>query len=415
MPSRWTDDRRTYRRWVEPYWEFPTTAPTEDSPRERSWSNDLLESGGNHGYAIRKGYMGMDHPDRGGNFLVHRRSYEEQILGGGGDVHFSRSTDPEGPASPYYLTNQWPYRDQFGNGHFPVPSPSSDGTLESLGTTAIARCQPAKPAADLATFVGELREGLPRAVGIHLNSKSGIRQARNAGDEYLNVEFGWKPLLRDIHKFADTYRNASRILDRYNRLAGVLIRRVYRFPTELSVEEESLGYRYPLPLLHPACYNGGPLELKLLKTEKVERWFSGSFVYPSVDSGNLFDKIDSANALYGVKPTPETLWNLAPWSWAADWVGNTGDVFANISSIQSGGLVMHHAYMMEHKTNTYEYSMLSDNTWRSHPGRHSIRQTFIGETKKRVGATPYGFGLNWDGFDHRQLAILASLGISRVK
>lgn len=416
MPRDHRVSTRAYKRWVPPYWEGPhTTAPTEDAPRVQSWDNDLLLGGGNHGHEIRNGLMGKGAPDLGGPLLIHKRSYEEQVLGGGADVHFSWSTDPDVPASPYFITNQWPYRDDFSSGHFPLPMPSTDSSLEALGATAIARCRPTKPQADLATFVGELREGIPSAVGLSLTGQSRARQARNAGDEYLNVEFGWKPLLRDFRSFQNAYRNSKRALDRYKKGAGVLIKRRYNFPTELKVSEESLGIRYPVPLLHPGCYSGGPSELKLLKTEKVERWFSGSFIYDIPRGEDPYSKIDEMDALYGVEPTPETLWNLAPWSWAADWVGNTGDVLANISSISSDGLVMHHAYMMEHKTNVYEYSMLTENTWYSHPGQHSLRQRFTAETKKRVGATPYGFGLSWDDFDQRQLAILGSLGISRAK
>jgi len=43
-----------------------------------------------------------------------------------------------------------------------------------------------------------------------------------------------------------------------------------------------------------------------------------------------------------------------------------------------------------------------------------LSQTFVTEVKKRVKATPYGFGLDPDAYTGRQKAILAALGISRV-
>jgi len=35
------------------------------------------------------------------------------------------------------------------------------------------------------------------------------------------------------------------------------------------------------------------------------------------------------------------------------------------------------------------------------------------ETKERVTASPFGFGLTWDGFTPYQMAILAALGVTR--
>lgn len=416
MPSRYFSQQRTYKRWVPPYWRGPTsTSPTEQGVLNQSWTNDLLLSGGNHGWESRRDFRG-EGSDKGGPFLVHKRSYEENILNNGEDAHFSWFTDPSVEDSPYFLTNQWPWKDQFNSGHFPVPTASSDQELQALGTTAIARTVPTKPKADLSTFLGEMREGLPFISGFARTGEARARQARNAGDEYLNVEFGWKPLLRDVYAFANAYKRSSELLKAYHNGAGKLIRRRYRWPTKLEIKEESLGYTYPVPLLHPWNYGGGPLELKCTISQKIERWFVASYVYDVPRQGDPFRNINDVDYLLGVKLTPEVLWNLAPWSWAADWVANTGDIMSNLSSFATDSLVMHHAYVMEHRTTTNKYWMhVPEYYWHSHPAERIISQTFTGETKKRIGATPYGFGLSWDGFSNRQLGILGSLGISRAK
>lgn len=413
MPSKLTLLERTYKRWVPPYWEFPTTEPTEEGVLTQSWTDDLLLSS-NHGMRTIMDLSATTHGDVGDPFLVHKRRYEERILNDGADTHFSWSTDPEQTASPYYLTNQWPYRDQFNNGHFDMPTASTDDELAALGTTAIARVAPTKPQADLGTFLGELHEGLPSAVGLSMTGKARAAQARNAGDEYLNVEFGWKPLERDVKSFARSVLEAERLLQEYHANSGKLLKRRYRFPTELEVEEKSLGYTYPTPLLHPWCYMGGPRELKVVTTKKVERWFSGTFTYFVPDVGSPHRALSDANHLFGTKLTPDTLWNLAPWSWAADWASNMGDVTSNLASFSTDGLVMHHGYMMEKKTIRKDYTMDCTDFWLSHRGPHSLRQTFIGETKKRIRATPYGFGLSWDGFTDRQLGIIAALGATKA-
>lgn len=419
MPSKITDQSRFSRYWQPPYWEYPRDEANHINLLHQSWTNDLLISGGNHGSPIRNGLMGHGAPDRGGSFLVHKRDYEENILNGGEDAHFATGyNDPFRHGNPHFQTNQWPWKHEFNSSNFPLPNASSDDELQALGATAIARCKPGKSISDASTFIGELKEGLPSAVGLAATGKARARQARNAGDEYLNVEFGWKPLLRDVRSFASAYRNAHRAWQKYRKGAGVWIRRGYDFETKLKIEEESLGYHYPMPLLHPWCYSStaGPLELRLLKSEKVERWFRGTFVYDIPDMSNMFGHIKQADYLYGARPDPETLWNIAPWSWAADWVGNIGDNISNLTSFMQDGLVMHHAYMMEHCTNVYEYKMtIPEDYWMSHPQSRILSQKFTAETKKRIGATPYGFGANWDDFTSKQLAILGSLGISRAK
>lgn len=349
----------------------------------------------------------------GGPFLVHKRSYEEQVLNDNKDAHFSWSTKPEDPATPYFLTNQWPWRDEFNYSHFPLPEASDDAQLGALGATAIARTVPTKPLNDLGTFVAEAREGIPSVLGSSLVSKASARKARNAGDEYLNVEFGWKPLVRDVQNAMDTIKRSEELLDEYHSNSGKVVKRRYRFPTELDVEEEELGIRYPVPLLHPSCYSGGPAMLHRTTTTKVERWFSAAYTYYVPDPGTAWRRYSDASHLYGVRLTPETLWNAAPWSWAADWVANIGDVMTNMTALSTDGLVILYAYMMEHKTNVVEYWMDTHDMWTSHPGQHVIRQKFTAETKKRIGASPYGFGLTYSDFTPKQLGILGALGVSK--
>jgi len=118
-----------------------------------------------------------------------------------------------------------------------------------------------------------------------------------------------------------------------------------------------------------------------------------------------------SDKVLGANLTPETLWNLAPWSWATDWFANTGDVISNITSWSADGLVMQYGYMMENSivTDTYtrELSGLNNNTVDVQP------VTLVTETKVRRKANPFGFGIDWEGLSPIQLAIAAAIGISR--
>lgn len=401
--------------WTPPYQAYPSTGPTgTGSYQQLVKQHDLLISGGNHGHAIRRGLNRNDY-DRGGNFLVEKYDYYDDLVAEG-NLHYSKSTNPLAAGSPHYYGRQYPWRSAWNVSHFPSSIASSDAALNALGATAIARTLPTKPEADLGTFLGEARQGLPHAMLIASTGQSRTRRAMNAGDEYLNVEFGWAPLVRDVKSFAQAVVDSEKRLQQYRNGSGKLIKRRYEFPTEYSVTESLGQANYPVPLMAGALLGSNPRPLlKTTTTKKVERWFSASYIYytplahPSGGS-----HVAKAQYLLGARLTPSTLWNLAPWSWAADWISNTGDIADNLTAIFQDGLVIHHAYIMERSSHEVKYWMEVQNTWKTYPVHKVISQTFVRTTKKRLRATPYGFGLSWNGFSSSQLAILASLGLTKV-
>jgi hypothetical protein len=147
-----------------------------------------------------------------------------------------------------------------------------------------------------------------------------------------------------------------------------------------------------------------------------QQWFSGAFSYGmplnSTSRGGMTSLAEKAKKLFGISLTPDVLWELTPWSWAVDWFTNTGDVLSNLSDAVSLGLVMHYGYMMEHTLHSYTYTL--DGC--THEGK-SIQLapvTLAVETKKRMHANPFGFGVSWDSLSPFQLSIAAALGISRL-
>jgi hypothetical protein len=122
--------------------------------------------------------------------------------------------------------------------------------------------------------------------------------------------------------------------------------------------------------------------------------------------------VGAASHLLGIELTPETLWNLAPWSWAVDWFSNTGDVVSNLTSWSSDGLVMHYGYMMEHSIVTRNYYSRGSRFLFAN-GSSAPDLRFVTETKQRVRANPFGFNATWSGLSPVQTAIAAALGLSR--
>jgi hypothetical protein len=244
-------------------------------------------------------------------------------------------------------------------------------------------------------------------------AKAKSARGRNLGDEYLNVEFGWKPVVRDIQKFARTVRDSEEILDEFARKSGVLLKRKYRWDPEFSTSESS-GTALAVPHLATVLYqnNGWNGTLRKFERIKTERWFEGAFMY-HLPVGGFARRRSEANKLLGTDLTPRTVWNLAPWSWAADWCGNMGDVMNNLSNFSKDHLIMPWAYVMERRTHDVEYT-LTGIRYRSYPGEQTFRQSFTTVTKKRVRATPFGFGFDMSNLSPRQAAILAALGASRT-
>lgn len=295
----------------------------------------------------------------------------------------------------------------------PEPSNSS---LRALGTTAISRCKPVNPASNVLTSLGELvREGVPSMIGLQ-TMKARSKRYKELGSEYLNHQFGWVPFISDIRASANAVVNSEKILQQYRKDAGKTVRRRYGFPSESDVKRYVIdSSKYPEPLTTEIVVRSGVLRVQREITTKT--WFSGAFQYAGFDNETQMDKlaghVRQANHLLGVAPTPEVIWNLTPWSWLSDWAFNTGDIMSNVSGVLTDGLVMKYGYIMKE---TRVLSTFFLNIERCYENDLDYFGSLEVETviQKRLPASPFGFGLTWDGFSTKQLAILAALGITRT-
>jgi len=297
---------------------------------------------------------------------------------------------------------------------------SSDANLMQKGTTAIANCIPTNPVADAGTFIGELKEGLPKIAGKSL-FKSKFKDYRKYGGEYLNLEFGWKPLISDLQKFGKAAIESDKILEQLHTDSGKNIHRKFTFPDEVVSGSFTRGSAFSAKAdgggsyayLH---YATSGTNLRVDYTVRTETWFSGCFTY-HLDLGNtLMSRVNrhaaEARKLFGVELTPETVWNLAPWSWAVDWEGNIGDVLHNVSRFSQDGLVMRYGYIMQKKTAEVSYTLPWSGRFIKSP-KTDLRMGIRASSRIRRRATPFGFGFDMTALSGRQSAILGALGISR--
>lgn len=415
--GRYTRHTAVRQAWIGGQF-LPGRAPTNIGLYPQEYSQRLMISKNNRS-KIKNGKLMKHKGSIGGDFWVVRHYYNDSN-NLGDIIRFTPNQYLHSIATPHYETPQFAAFDDFNDADFPIVTPSDPTYLKGIATKAIAKMAPTKPEADLGSFLGELREGLPHAIGIRDSSKQRIARARNAGDEYLNVEFGWKPLVRDLQKFADVYSRSERILREYHKNSGVVTRKEHHEPEEMSVTVTDMGFRNPLPILSTANYGSSAAgRLTRTTTTKKKIWVVATFLYtvPGLEDSLLERKRSDINKLYGANFTPNMAWNMTPWTWAADWIGNGGDIAANMTYFKTDGLVMPYCYVMETKSVKVEYELRGTrNMYKSYPDREPyFYQSFETVSKYRIAGSPYGFALNWEGFTPKQLAILAALGISKSK
>lgn len=294
------------------------------------------------------------------------------------------------------------------------------------GPKAISATIPTNPVADLAVTLGELyREGLPALLGAQA-LKRDVSAARKAGGEYLNVEFGWKPLIAGIADTMTAIALRAQHLRQLQRDSGRWVRRGYVFPEEKSIQSYakvgSIGHMTRPPNLSATDWAALlPVpsgSLRVTEDVRTNRkvWFRGAYSYYLQTGNSQLDRMfafeEKANKLLGVRITPEVVWNLAPWSWLADWHGNVGHNLANASMLSQDGLVIRYGYLMctTEVTHTYSVDGLKNAQGRSLP---SATVSFKTVRKQRVKAYPYGFGSDPATYTARQWSILAALGMTR--
>jgi len=296
---------------------------------------------------------------------------------------------------------------------FPPYADSAENVLNALGAKAIDGCKPTNIFVDLSTSLAEfVREGIPR---MDVSKwKDSVDAARKVSGNYLAEEFGFAPVVSDIKNVALAHYRANAAIQQYIRDSGRVVRRRYDFQPQ-EQEEVSIWQANTAPYTLVSSPGLAALFVpkgSIIQTRKtsVRRWFSGAFTYHLPLDDSL--KEMSANALRAkglvdLELTPETLWNLIPWSWAVDWAVPVSSYISNLQDWSSDGLVMRYGYMMEHATRSDTYTYTGTNS------QAVGSLTLTSESKKRIRANPFGFGLSWEGLSPRRLAILTALGINR--
>lgn len=307
-------------------------------------------------------------------------------------------------------------------------TPASE--LDAVGATLVKRVKPGESPANLAAALIELKnDGLPSLLGIE-SWKNRTNPQKGVGSEFLNYQFGILPLISDVRSVGEAIVSKDKHLRQLIRDNGKLVRRrleldpMVRTTTVLREEDSSTLNLRALGLkTNGIAYSvsGFRWRRSVIQTVTDRYWFSGAFTYylgeNMLHKDALIRNASQFRWLLGLDLDLDTIYQVAPWSWAIDWFTNLGDVISNVSSFADDGLVMPYGYVMRHRHVKIEAVMEPVGPGSTKvvgfPGR-TFRSVYHLDQKERRKANPFGFAIRDGDLSLKQKAILAALGLTRM-
>lgn len=307
-------------------------------------------------------------------------------------------------------------------------------SLDALGADAYNRLRPQIQEAQLGVALAEMRD-MPRMlrttalnfrnyyrdIGGYMNSAQ--MQPKYVADQFLNVQFGWKPFLKDLMDLDRLHQDFAKYATQAGRSNGTWQKRfrankalvdeafLEATPTGRACEPASSWWIYPT-----LCDSAPFAQLHI--SDEVHVWYSGEFKFyrPEFDeavwwSDTAFGDLMRASTLSGIRVNPSVIWKATPWSWLIDWVSDAGKTIQQISDRAFDGMVSKYMYLMHHKVRT---SAIRQTMFFKSGGTKTFEWQRKADIKRRLSADgPYGFRLDAGSLNSGQLAILAALGTSR--
>jgi len=324
---------------------------------------------------------------------------------------------------------------------FPALS-STDDELIAAGTTAIAKTRPDISPVNVVQFLVELRrDGIPFLQKL---SKTRLQEilkgfeqkttsvakhsSKEASDVFLENSFGLQPFVSDLKAFVAMQSKGISTLDNLLANNGKMIRRRYNFSDQHFTTTlghggaNQFGFDSQFAWSNESFFvNYGdfrrPIYNDFFNVNTTRKaWFSGAYaVYMPSDMEPVSRLRAAADRLrwdYGVELSIDTVYNLAPWSWLLDWNLNLGDLIQNVAKWSDDAVVLQYGYMMEETKSRYVIDCTDHHSAFNEGGKPPAMGIEV-HKKRRIRATPYGFGKTYGSLSDYQKAILAAIGITR--
>jgi hypothetical protein len=306
-------------------------------------------------------------------------------------------------------------------------------SLDGWSDVAFAKTRPRLEKAGAGIALAELRD-VPRTIKSTArdlsdiwkvmggSTTSRIMQPKRVANSFLNEQFGWVPMIKDIRDINHVYENQAKIKSQMTNENNRWIRRKATLLDDY--QETKLGGEGGMRV-SPA---GDPVPSTLFRDGAAPHWelwekkhsyitTSGSFKYyrpefdatiPDYSSG--WNEIRRQMTMYGLRISPSNVYRATPWTWLIDWFSDFGSVMDRITDWGLDSISCRYLFLMRHDIRTVTLKQVLP----MRTGDVTLEFDRVIDAKIRRGSdSPYGFGLSWNGLSPRQLAILSALKISR--
>lgn len=395
-------------------------------------------------YRRRFGNDGALRPDRGHAWKM---------------IRYDRSSPPFSWRQTHTNGNDYSSSNvNFGSGSASWMVPAFTDQSSALDAYAKQQFTKAAPTSDnfnLATFLGELREGLVSLAFLKRSSFRDIERLlygvrpgdivstskdalSTSGKNFLGYEFGVLPLVSDLRDMGMALYKATSALTGFNtpihrRREKVLAANVATTDKGASFTMSTRGTNFvpgldtQLKRDFPSHVAGGRSTTTTLlgdawsgSVENTRMWYEAEYVLvPKIgfDPSSYLDRLET---LMNTDFTLSVLWELAPWSWLADWALKIGDSISANELASSNRLVTNYAYAMcEQKvTQVLTISNIRGNPAATGYSYFGLPSSYVSTqsltVKQRIRANPFGFNpVSSSITRNEQWAILGALAASK--
>jgi hypothetical protein len=305
-------------------------------------------------------------------------------------------------------------------------------SLDGWSDVAFARTRPRLEKAGAGIALAELRD-VPRTLSQTARtfsdiwkvmggaSSSRIMRPKKIADTFINEQFGWVPMIKDIRDINHVFQNQAKIK---SQMRNENNRWIHRKATLLDDYQETKLLSGEGMRVAPA----GDFVSTLFRDGAAPHWelwekkyshitTSGSFKYyrPEFDDSipdysSAWNEAQRQLTMYGIRITPSNVYRATPWTWLIDWFSDFGSVMDRITDWALDSISCRYLFLMRHDLRTITLKQVLP----MRGGDVVLNFDRVIDSKIRRGSdSPYGFGLSWNGLSPRQLAILSALKISR--
>jgi hypothetical protein len=263
--------------------------------------------------------------------------------------------------------------------------------------------------------------------------QSKTRSLRYVGGEYLNIQFGWYPLITE-------YANMLKVLIGLDRMVYSESNRRHRSwdgPSQVSTvvdydgrpltsaPQTGTGEKFQYQTGSSNYFTPRTYDIRVKTLGNEDYKFSSRYsalVKPTSKSVGFVEKAEEMLRQLGLVDDPTILWELTPYSWLVDWVTNIGNSISNahVLSPLSGRHAVDYAYFTTQLTSVVESEVRAVSTptasWLVRDHRFVSPTGFFSTVQRvRDRATPFGFGTQLGSLNTSQFAILIALGLARSR